>query len=180
MAKFYDSYKAVFDAIKVALVYVAAVPEVPAVPAIPAHDDVPEVPEVPAVPGVAAHGVSELKTVLVGEQFSLDSLPKAIINPVPGPISPATNDGLLNVLVRGVITVAIQEYKPKDWFVDVILPMGAVVDVILADRKLGGACKDCVTTEFAPGEIKFKDAAGKDRLLYGGDIFFEAKLWFKP
>ena len=44
--KFYDSYKAVFDAIKTALVYVPAVPEVPAVPA---HD---EVPEVPAVPGV--------------------------------------------------------------------------------------------------------------------------------
>ena len=58
--------------------------------------------------------------------------------------------------------------------------MGAVVDAILADRKLGGAAKDCVTTEFAPGEIKFKDAAGKDRLLYGGDIFFEARLWFRP
>ena len=173
MAKFYDSYKAVFDAIKTALVYVAAVPEVPAVPA---HDEVPEVLHVAAVP---AYGVSELKKVLVGEQFTLYSLPKATINPIPGPITPASNDGLLNVLVRGVITVAIQEYKPKDWFVDVILPMGAVVDAILADRKLGGACKDCVTTEFAPGEIKFKDAAGKDRLLYGGDIF-EAKLWFKP
>ena len=66
MTKFYDSYKAVFDAIKTALVYVPAVPEVPAVPA---HD---EVPEVPAVPGVPAHGVSELKTVIVGEQFTLE------------------------------------------------------------------------------------------------------------
>ena len=36
MTKFYDSYKAVFDAIKAALVYVPAVPEVPAVPA---HDE---------------------------------------------------------------------------------------------------------------------------------------------
>ena len=53
MPKFYDSYKAVFDAIKAALVYVPAVPEVPAVPA---HD---EVPEVPAIPEVPAHGVSE-------------------------------------------------------------------------------------------------------------------------
>jgi hypothetical protein len=162
MHKFYDSYKAVFDAIKTALVYV---------PAVPAHDEVPEVP---------AHGVVELKTILVGEQFTLDSLPKATINPIPGPIMSANSDGLLAVLVRGVITVAIQEYKPKDWFIDVIKPMGAVVDAILADRKLGGAAKDCVTTEFAPGEIKFKDAAGKDRLLYGGDIFFEARLWFKP
>ena len=57
---------------------------------------------------------------------------------------------------------------------------GPVADAVLADRKLGGVCKDCVTTEFAPGEIKFKDAAGKDRLLYGGDIFFEATVWFKP
>ena len=162
MNKFYDSYKAVFDAIKTALVYV---------PAVPAHDEVPEVP---------AHGVPELKTVLVGEQFTFDWLPKAIINPVPGPIGNLSNDNFLSVVVRGVITVAIQEYKPKDWFIDVISPMGAVVDAILADRKLGGACKDCVTTEFAPGEIKFKDAAGKDRLLYGGDILFEATVWFSP
>ena len=162
MPKFYDCYKAVFDALKAALIYA---------PAVPAHDEVPEMP---------AHGVIELKTVLVGEQFTLDSLPKATINPVPGPIASASSDGMLAVLVRGVITVVIQEYKPKDWFTDVIKPMSAVVDAILADRKLGGAARDCLTTEFAPGEIKFKDAAGKDRLLYGGDIFFEARLWFKP
>ena len=168
MPKFYDSYKAVFDAIKSALVYV------PAVEAVPAHDEVAEVPAVPA------HGVAELKTVLVGEQFTLDQLPKATINPIPGPMTSLSHDNFLGVTIRGVITVAIQEYKPKDWFNDVILPMGAVVDAILGDRKLGGVCKDCVTTEFAPGEIKFKDASGKDRLLYGGDIFFEAIVWFKP
>ena len=109
----------------------------------------------------------ELKTVLVGEQFTLDLLPKATINPIPGPMTSLSHDNFLGVTIRGVITVAIQD-KPKDWFNDVILPMGAVVDAILADRKLGGVCKDCVTTEFAPGEIKFKDASGKDRLLYGG------------
>jgi hypothetical protein len=147
---------------------------VPAVAPVPAHDDVPEVPAVPA------HGVAELKTVLVGEQFTLDQLPKATINPIPGPMTSLSHDNFLGVTIRGVITVAIQEYKPKDWFNDVILPMGAVVDAILGDRKLGGVCKDCVTTEFAPGEIKFKDASGKDRLLYGGDIFFEAIVWFKP
>ena len=136
--------------------------------------------QVPAVPGVPAHGVPELKTVLVGEQFTLDRLPKATINPLPGPIGILSNDNYLTVIVRGVITVAIQEYKPKDWFTDVIKPMGAVVDAILSDRKLGKTCKDCITTEFAPGEIKFKDAAGKDRLLYGGDILFEATVWFSP
>jgi len=174
MSKFYDAYKAVFDAIKTALVYV---PEVPEVPAVPAHD---EVPEVPAIPEVPARGVSELKTVVFGEQFTFDMLPKATINPLPGPIGMLSNDNYLTVVVRGVITVAIQEYRPKDWFTDVIKPMGAVVDAILADRKLGKTCKDCITTEFAPGEIKFKDAAGKDRLLYGGDILFEATVWFSP
>ena len=83
MTKFYDSYKAVFDAIKTALVYV---------PAVPAHDEVPEVP---------AHGVPELKTVLVGEQFTLDSLPKATINPIPGPITSASSDGLASCACPG-------------------------------------------------------------------------------
>ena len=160
--KFYDSYKAVFDAVKSALVYV---------PAVPAHDEVLEVP---------AKGIEMLKTVVIGEQFTLDGLPKATINPVPGPLDDLSFDGPVEVLVRGSITVVIREYAPKDMFVDVVKPMGAVVDALLADRKLGGAVKDCRPVMFAPGEIKFKDAAGKDRLLYGGDILFEAKLWFRP
>ena len=168
MPKFYDSYKAVFDALKTALVYV------PAVAAVPAHDGI------PAVPCGSRQRGCRAKTVLVGEQFTLDLLPKAVINPIPGPMAPLSHDNFLTVTIRGVITVAIQEYKPKDWFTDVIVPMGAVVDAILADRKLSGACKDCVTTMFAPGEIKFKDPTGKDRLLYGGDIFFEATVWFSP
>ena len=65
MTKFYDSYKAVFDAVKTVLVYVPAVPEVPAVPA---HD---EVPEVPAVPGVPAHGVLQLKRLLLGNSIRM-------------------------------------------------------------------------------------------------------------
>jgi hypothetical protein len=172
--KFYDSYMPVFDAIKAALVYVPAVPEVAAVPA---HGDVPEV---PAVPGVPAHGIEALKTVVIGEQFTLDGLPKATINPVPGPIDDLAMDGPLEVLVRGSISVVIREYAPKNFVVDVVKPMSAVVDALLADRKLGGVVKDCRPVMFAPGEFKFKDAAGKDRLLYGGDILFEAKLWFTP
>lgn len=172
--KFYDAYKAVFDAVKAALLYVPAVPEVPAVPT---HD---EVPEVPAVPGVPAKGVELLKTVVIGEQFTFDGLPKATINPVPGPIDDVSCDGPVEVLVRGSISVVIREYVPKDMFNDVVKPMGAVVDALLADRKLGGVVKDCRPVMFAPGEFKFKDAAGKDRLLYGGDILFEAKLWFAP
>ena len=154
--KFYTAYDAVFTAIKTALVYV------------------------PAGEGTPAHGVEALKTVVVGEQFTLTGLPKAVVNPVPGPVESASMDGLLTVHVRGGVTVVIREYEPKNWFDDVIKPMSAVVDALLADRTLGGKCADCVVTVFAPGEIKFKDATGKDQLLYGGDIGFEAKLLYEP
>ena len=167
---FYISYKAVFDAIKAVLVYVPAVPEVPAVPA---HDGIPEV---PAVPGVSAHGVASIKTVIVGEQFSYGLLPKAIINAEPAPIAPVNMGGLLNVSVFFSVVLVIQEYEPKDWFVDVIAPMGDVVDAILADRKLGGKVKDIVPVGFAPGEIKFAD----NKVLFGGIVRFQAVLWFSP
>ena len=53
-------------------------PAVPEVPAVPAHDEVPE------VPGVPAHGVPELKTILVGEQFTLERLTKGYDQSDPG------------------------------------------------------------------------------------------------
>jgi len=165
---FYSSYKAVFDAIKTTLVYV---PAVPYSPAIPAHDDVPEVPEVPAVP---AHGVSSIKTVIVGEQFSYGLLPKAIINAEPAPIAPAEMGGMLDVSVFFSVVLVIQEYEPKDWFVDVIAPMGDVVDAVLADRTLGRVVRDVVPVGFAPGEIKFAD----NKVLFGGIVRFKAVLWF--
>ncbi len=165
---FYSSYKAVFDAIKTTLVYV---PAVPYSPAVPGHDDVPEVPEVPAVP---AHGVSSIKTVVVGEQFSYGLLPKAIINAEPAPIAPAEMGGMLDVSVFFSVVLVVQEYEPKDWFVDVIAPMGDVVDALLADRTLGRVVKDVVPVGFAPGEIKFAD----NKVLYGGIVRFKAVLWF--
>ena len=165
---FYSSYKAVFDAVKSVLVYV---PAVPYSPAIPAHDDVPEVPEVPAVP---AHGVSSIKTVIVGEQFSYGLLPKAIINAEPAPIVPAEMGGMLDVSVFFSVVLVIQEYEPKDWFVDVIAPMGDVVDAVLADRTLGRVVRDVVPVGFAPGEIKFAD----NKVLFGGIVRFKAVLWF--
>ena len=171
MAKFYDSYKAVFDAVKSVLVYVPAVPEVPA---IPAHD---EVPEVPAVPGVPAHGVASIKTVIVGEQYSYGLLPKAIINADPAfPIAPLTMDEVFDVPVFFSVILVIREYEPKDWFADVIKPMGDVVDAVLADRTLGGCVEDVYPVGFAPGEIKFE----QDKTLYGGIIRFKAALWFVP
>jgi hypothetical protein len=153
---FYDSYKAVFEAVKEALTYLVAVP---------AHDAVAEIP---------AHGVESIKTVIVGEQFSYGSLPKAIINAEPAPISPSEMGSMLNVSVFFSVVLVVQEYEPKDWFADVIKPMGEVVDAILVDRTLGHVVRDVAPVGFAPGEIKFKD----NKLLFGGIVRFAAVLWF--
>src|SRR5665647_1458703 len=88
---FLNSYRNVFSAVKSMLTYVPAIPHVPAVPA---HDGLPEVPEVLAVP---ASGVASLGTVVLGEQFTLGALPKAIINAEGSPIASATLGSMLSV-----------------------------------------------------------------------------------
>jgi hypothetical protein len=151
IAKFYDSYKAVFDVVKTMLVYVPAEGQTP------------------------ASGIEALKSVVLGEQFTFDGLPKAVINAEPSPIVPCEMGNLLEVSLNFSVILVIREYEPADWFEDVIKVMGEVVDVILADRTLDGKVKDCYPVGFAPGEIKFQD-----RLLFGGSIRFKAILWFEP
>ena len=155
--KFYDSYKAVFDAVKTNLEFVATVP------AVPAHDEEPE------VPGVPAHGVASLKSVVLGEQFTYGNYPKAIINALPSPMTPSAVGSRFEVQVNFSVVVVIQDYEPKDWFVDIIKPMGDVVDAIIADPSLGGVCRFVYPTSFSPGEIKFKE-----KILYGGQVSFSA------
>jgi hypothetical protein len=163
---FYTQYKAVFDAVKAALVYV---------PAVPAEGEVPEVP---------AKGVASIKTVVLGEQFTVGKLPKAIINADPAPpiapIGPLEMGDMLDVKVNVGVVLVILEYTPKDWFTDIIKVMGDVVDAILADRTLGGKAKDCILTGFAPGEIKVPEVKDKDKLFYGGTVRFQAVLWYAP
>lgn len=118
---------------------------------------------------------STIKTVILGEQFSLGALPKAIINAEPAPVGQAAMGELLEVKVRGSVVLVILEYEPKDWFTEIISLMGDVVDAILADRTLGGVAFDCVPMGFAPGEIKFKD-----KLFYGGVVRFEAVVHYEP
>jgi len=154
---FYASYKAVFDAIEAALVYVAAVP--------PEGED----------PGSPAHGVESIKTVILGERFTVGGLPKAILNAEPAPIDQATMGELLEAKVRGSIVLVILEYEPEDWFTDIIAVMGDVVDAILADRTLGGVAFDCRPTGFAPGEIKFKE-----KVFFGGVVRWEAIVHYAP
>ena len=154
---FYLAYKAVFDAIEAALVYVAAVP--------PEGED----------PGSPAQGVESIKTVILGERFTVGGLPKAIISADPAPIGQATMGELLEAKVRGSIVLVILEYEPKDWFTDIISVMGDVVDAILEDRTLAGVAFDCYPTGFAPGEIKFKE-----KTFYGGVVRWEAVVHYAP
>ncbi len=151
MSKFYDAYKAIFDAMKSALVYVPAEGETP------------------------AKGVEAIKTVVLGEQFSYGDLPKAVINAEPSPIAPGEMGSMLDVSVGFSVVLVVQEYEPADWFEDVIKVMGDVVDAVLADRTLAGKLKDCFPVGFAPGEIKFQD-----KRLFGGIVRFRGVLWFEP
>jgi len=72
--------------------------------------------------------------------------------------------------------LVVRNYESKDWFADVIKPMGDVVDAILADRTLEKKVKDCYPVGFAPGEIKFE----KDKVLYGGLYVFTRFFGFVP
>jgi hypothetical protein len=115
---------------------------------------------------------SSIKSVLLGEQFSYDQLPKAVINALPSPISQGTLGELLEVKVNFSVILVINEYAPKDWFQDIITVMADVVDAVLADRTFGGKVVDVIPTNFSPGEIKFEN-----KLFFGGEIRFEALLY---
>ena len=114
-----------------------------------------------------------IKTVILGERFTLGSLPKAIINAEPAPIGQAAMGEFLETRVRGSIVLIILEYEPEDWFNDIIAVMGDCVDAILEDRSLGDVVFDCSPTGFAPGEIKFKE-----KTFYGGVVRWEAILHY--
>ena len=116
---------------------------------------------------------SSIKSVLLGEQFTYEQLPKAVINALPSPITQATLGESLEVKVNFSVILVINEYQPKDWFQDIITIMADVVDAILADRTLGGKVADIIPSSFAPGEIKFEN-----KLFYGGEIRFQGVIYY--
>ncbi len=118
---------------------------------------------------------SAIKTVVLGEQFTMGQLPKAIISAEPSPIKQAIQGETIEVRVRGSIVLVIMSNVPKDWFSNIISVMGDAADAILQDRTLGGAAFDCVPVSFIPGEIKFKEAT-----YYGGEVRFEATVNHEP
>jgi hypothetical protein len=124
---------------------------------------------------VAVQTKTSIKTVILGEQFTLGDLPKAIINAEEAPIQQAAQGALLSVKVNFSVILVIRDYTPQDWFTDIIPVMADVVDAILADRTLGGTAMDCIPTGFYPGEIKFND-----KILFGGQVSFVADVLFIP
>ena len=121
----------------------------------------------------AVEAKESIKTVILGERFTVGSLPKAIINAEPSPMSQAAMGEFTETRVRGSIVLIILEYEPEDWFNEIIAVMGDCVDGILADRSLGGVVFDCSPMGFAPGEIKFKE-----KTFYGGVVRWEAILHY--
>jgi hypothetical protein len=121
----------------------------------------------------AIESKESIRTVILGERFTVGSLPKAIINAEPSPIGQAAMGEFTETRVRGSIVLIILEYEPEDWFNDIIAVMSDCVDAILADRSLGGVVFDCSPTGFAPGEIKFKE-----KTFYGGVVRWEAILHY--
>lgn len=118
---------------------------------------------------------SSIKTVILGEQFTLGDLPKAIINAEGSPIGQAAMGDVLSVKVNFSVVLVIRDYAPQDWFIDIIPVMADVVDAILADRSLKGTVMDVTPTGFYPGEIKIDD-----KLLFGGVVRFQAELLYTP
>jgi hypothetical protein len=119
---------------------------------------------------------TSIKSIILGEAFSLGDLPKVIINAEGSPIDQATLGSTLNVKVNFSVICVIRDYMPKDWFIDIIPVMADVVDAILADRSLRGTVMDVTPTGFYPGEIKF----GDDKVLFGGVCRFSAELLYTP
>jgi hypothetical protein len=119
--------------------------------------------------------ISNIKTVVLGEQFKLTELPMAIISPEPTEIKQAAFGGMLDNKISISIVIMIRETEPSNWFTDIVSVMGDVVDKILSNRALNGTVKDVAPTFFSPGEIRTQG-----KLYYGGIVRFEALTLFSP
>jgi hypothetical protein len=119
--------------------------------------------------------VSSIKTVVLGEQFRVTSLPIVIINPMQTDINQGAFGTLLQSKINFTVIVLIRETEPANWFADILAPMGDVVDAVLADRTLAGSVKDVIPTLVSPGEIKTEG-----KIYFGGVVKFQALLHFTP
>ena len=117
--------------------------------------------------------IAGIKSVVLGEQFKVTSLPMAVVNPEPTDIAQAVFGSMLENKIGFSIILMIRETEPSNWFTDIVSVMGDVVDKILADRGLNGTVKDAIPTFFSPGEIRTQG-----KLYYGGVVKFSALMFF--
>lgn len=119
--------------------------------------------------------IDSIKRVVTAERFSVTDLPMAVVNMEETLIAQAVIGSMLACDIGFTVIVFVMETEPTDWFTDIIVVMGDVVDAIVADNTLSGTVVDAWPTMFTPGE-----AVVKDRLYYGGAIRFQALLHFMP
>jgi len=117
--------------------------------------------------------IASIKSVVLGEQFKVTSLPMAVVNPEPTDIAQAVFGSMLENKITFSVVLMIRETEPSNWFTDIVSVMGDVVDKILADRGLNGTVKDVIPTFFSPGEIRTQG-----KLYYGGVVKFSALMFF--
>ena len=117
--------------------------------------------------------IAGIKSVVLGEQFKVTSLPMAVVNPEPTDIAQAVFGSMLENKITFSVILMIRETEPSNWFTDIVSVMGDVVDKILADRGLNGTVKDVIPTFFSPGEIRTQG-----KLYYGGVGKFSALMFF--
>jgi len=117
--------------------------------------------------------IAGIKSVVLGEQFKVTSLPMAVVNPEPTDIAQAVFGSMLENKITFSVVLMIRETEPSNWFTDIVSVMGDVVDKILADRGLNGTVKVVIPTFFSPGEIRTQG-----KLYYGGVVKFSALMFF--
>ena len=119
--------------------------------------------------------LERIKRVVTEERFSVTDLPMAVVNMEETLVTRGAIGRMLACDVNFTVIVFVMETEPADWFTDIIVVMGDVVDALVADNTLSGTVVDVWPTMFTPGE-----AVVKDRLYYGGAIRFQALLHFTP
>lgn len=120
--------------------------------------------------------ISSVKQVALGEEFTVQKLPLAIVTPNISPITQAEIGKPLMVTVKFDVTVVVKEVEAAKKLEDVITVLADVFDGLIADRKLNGKVLDLTPTVFAPLRVGFPT----QKWYVGGVISWEALVYHTP
>jgi hypothetical protein len=114
--------------------------------------------------------------VSLGTPENIESTPMTVVNVEETNINPSEMaKSIIDVKINFSVILIMKPLEPKDWFTEIIAPMGDILDAVLTNPTLNGKVKDVTPTGFMPGEIKFNS-----RVLYGGIARFMGEAWFTP